>query len=45
MVERELAGQSQNPARGHATNSAREVTVVGLCSNTVSSTGLDIAEK
>lgn len=45
MLGRELAGLIQNHARGHATNSARWVTVVGLCSDTISLTSLDIAEK
>jgi len=45
MLGRELGVLSQNHGRGHATSSAGWVTVVGLCSDTISLTSLDIAEE
>lgn len=45
MLGIELAGLSQNHARGHSINSAGWVTGVGLCSDTGSLTSLDIAEE
>lgn len=42
---RELAGLSQNHARGHLISSSGWVTGVRLCSDTVSLTSLDIAEE